>query len=113
MEGGPGWNGGTRGYALIEIRVGSHRTFRRSGNDIHLQLPVTLTEAVPGGPVEVSTPAGPVRMHVPAGSDSGTELRLRARGVPAHGSQPAGDLYATLSVVVGKPDPALSEFLKG
>ncbi len=112
-RGSPGWNGGARGDALIEVTIGSHPTYSRNGNDIRLTLPVTLTEAVLGGPVEVPTPAGTVRMQIPANSDSGTELRLRGRGVPAHGGQPAGDLYATLRVVLGKPDAALSEFLKG
>jgi DnaJ-class molecular chaperone len=65
-----------------------------------------------GGSIEVPTPGGPVRMRVPAGSDSGTELRLRGRGVPAHAGRAAGDLYATLRVQLGKPDPALDAFLK-
>ncbi len=73
---------------------------------------MTLQEAVLGGPVEVMTPGGPVRMRIPPQSDTGTELRLRGRGVPAHGSVPAGDLYATLRVVLGKPDAALEEFLR-
>ena len=111
-QGGAGWNGGPAGDALIEIRVTPHPYFRRDGRDIRLDLPVTLQEAVLGGPVEVVTPAGPVRMRVPPGADSGTELRLRGRGVPAHGSQPAGDLYATLRVVIGKPDAALEAFLR-
>lgn len=51
-------------------------------------------------------------MRVPAGSDSGTELRLRGRGVPAHDGRVAGDLYATLRVILGKPDAALDAFLK-
>lgn len=95
------------------MTVGLHPSYVWNGNDIRVELPVTLKEAVLGGPVEVPTPAGTVRMNIPAGSDSGTELRLRDRGVPAHGSQPAGDLYAILQVVLDKPDTALSEFLKG
>jgi DnaJ-class molecular chaperone len=111
-QGGAGWNGGTTGDALVEIAVAPHRFFTRDGNDVRLELPVTLTEAVLGGPVEVPTPNGPVRMRVPAGSDTGTELRLRGRGVPAHAGQDAGDLYATLRVVLGKPDAALETFLQ-
>ncbi len=111
-QGGAGWNGGPAGDALIEIRVTPHKFFKRDGQDLRLELPVTLPEAVLGGPVEVMTPGGPVRMRIPAGSDSGTELRLRGRGIPAFGSRPAGDLYATLRVVVGKPDAALEAFLR-
>ena len=51
-------------------------------------------------------------MRIPPHSDSGTELRLRGRGVPAHGGRAAGDMYATLRVVVGTPDAALEEFLR-
>lgn len=110
---GKGQPGSPAGDALIEIHVPPHGFFHRNGQDIDLELPVTLHEATLGGMVEVPTPAGPVRMRVPPGSDSGTKLRLRGRGVPAHGSLPAGDLHATLRVVLGKPDAALEEFLRG
>jgi len=104
-------NGGPDGDALIEIQVGSHKYFTRDGQDIRLVLPVTLSEAVLGGMVEVPTPGGPVRMRVPPHADSGTELRLRGRGVSAHRGRAAGDLYATLRVVLGTPDAALEAFL--
>ncbi len=100
------------GDALVEIHVKPHRYFERDGQTIRLELPVNLPEAVLGGPVEVPTPGGPVRMQIPPGSDSGTTLRLRGRGVPIHGGQIAGDLYATLRVVLGKPDAALEGFLR-
>jgi DnaJ-class molecular chaperone len=51
-------------------------------------------------------------MTVKPGTDTGTELRLKGRGVPAHGSQPAGDLYVKLRVQIGKPDAALEAFLR-
>ncbi len=111
-QGGGGGNGSPDGDALIEIHVLAHGYFSRDGQDIRLDLPVTLSEAVLGGPVEVPTPGGPVRMRVPPHSDSGTELRLRGRGVPAHGDRTAGNLYATLRVALGKPDAALEEFLR-
>ncbi|WP_201727938.1 DnaJ C-terminal domain-containing protein [Acidocella sp. C78] len=112
-KGGVGWNGGPAGDALIRVSVAPHRFFTREGQDIRLDLPVTLAEAVLGGQVEVPTPGGAVRMRIPAGSDSGTVLRLRGRGVPMHGGSAAGDLYATLRIVIGKPDPALEAFLRG
>ena len=111
-QGGAGWNGAASGDALIEIAIAPHQFFKRSGNDVRLELPVTLTEAVLGGSVEVPTSDGPVRMRLPPNSDTRTELRLRGRGVRAHGGQDAGDLYAVLRVVVGKPDAALEAFLK-
>jgi len=112
-QGGPGWNGGTPGDALIEIQIAPHRFFIRDGQDIRMELPVTVSEAVLGGPIEAPTPAGAVRVRIPPGSDSGSELRLRGRGVPKHDGGAAGDLYATLRVVVGPPDDALKTFLEG
>ena len=112
-QGGAGANGGPAGDALIQVQVTPHPYFRREGGDIHLDLPVTIREAVLGGRITVPTPGGPVAMQVPARSDTGRQLRLRGRGVPARGEQAAGDLYATLRVVVGEVDPALETFLRG
>ncbi len=111
-QGEAGLDRARSGDALIEIHVAPHRLFRRDGNDIRLSLPISLSEAVLGGPVEVPTPGGPVRMRIPPHSDNGTELRLKGRGVPAHGAAAKGDLYAKLLVVLGPPDPALEEFLR-
>jgi DnaJ-class molecular chaperone len=110
-QGGGGTNGAPAGDALIEIHVAAHRYFKRDGQSIRLELPVTLPEAVIGGPVEVPTPKGPVRMKIPPHSDSGTELRLRGRGMPSSAGNAAGDLFVTLKVMVGPPDAALDAFL--
>ncbi len=110
-QGAAGQGGSQSGDALITVQVNPHSFFDRSGNDIRLILPVTISEAVLGGPVQVPTPQGPVKMQIPAHSDSGTELRLRGRGVPAHGGQAAGNLYAKLRIIIGTPDAALEEFL--
>lgn len=111
-KGNPGRNGGPAGDALIAITVAPHQYFTRDGQDIRLDLPITLQEAVLGGPIEVPTPGGAVRMRVPPHSDNGTILRLRGRGVPGRGTTPAGDLYATLRVTIGTPDEALETFLR-
>jgi DnaJ-class molecular chaperone len=111
-QGGPGLNGGPAGDALIEIHVAPHPYLRREGNDIRLDLPVTLKEAVLGAKVPVPTPGGTVSLTIPVGSDTGRQLRLRGRGVPAHAGQAAGDLYVTLRVQIGAPDPALEAFLR-
>lgn len=111
-KGSPGRNGAPNGDALIAITITPHQYFTRDGQDIRLDLPITLTEAVLGGPIEVPTPGGAVRMRVPPHSDNGTTLRLRGRGVPSHGTTPAGDLYATLRITIGTPDEALETFLK-
>jgi DnaJ-class molecular chaperone len=111
-QGSPGRNGGPAGDALIEIHVEDHPFFRRDGQNIRLDLPVTVSEAVLGGPVVVPTPGGRLKLTVPPHSDTGRELRLRGRGVPAHGGQEAGDLYVTLRVTIGTPDAALEAFLR-
>jgi DnaJ-class molecular chaperone len=112
-KGGKGSAGGPPGDALIDIQVAPHPFFKRDGQDIRLELPISLAEAVLGGKVTVPTPAGPVAMTVKPGTDTGAELRLRGRGVPAHGKFAAGDLYVRLAVMVGPADATLAEFLRG
>ncbi len=111
-QGGAGWNGGPPGDALIEIHANPHPFFTREGGDIHLTLPVTLKEAVLGGRITVPTPSGSVAMTVPKWSDTGTRLRLRGRGIPAHAGRPAGDQYVTLHVTLADADDALEAFLR-
>jgi DnaJ-class molecular chaperone len=111
-QGQPGVGGGPAGDALITISVTPHPFFRREGNDILVELPVTLTEAVGGARIKVPTIEGQVSMTVPPGSNSGTRLRLRGRGVAPRGG-PAGDQYVTLRVVLPRqPDAELLEFIK-
>ena len=109
---GKGGPGEPPGDALIEVEVVPHPLFRREGRDIHLDLPVTLAEAVLGGPVTVPTISGPVVMTLRPNADTGTRLRLRGRGVPASGNRPAGDGHVTLRVVLGPADAGLATFLR-
>ncbi len=111
-QGDAGWNGGAPGDALIEVDVVPHAYFRREGDDIHLNLPVTALEAASGAKVAVPTPAGPVNLSIPRGSDAGRQLRLRGRGIPEHAGRPAGDLYVTLNIVLGTPDQQLEDALR-
>jgi DnaJ-class molecular chaperone len=111
-KGEPGLGGGPPGDALIEVHVAPHPFFRRVGNDIHIELPMTLAEAVLGGKIAVPTISGTVSMSVPKGSDTGAVLRLKGRGIaPASGT--AGDEYVTLKIVLGdqKTDRELETFL--
>jgi DnaJ-class molecular chaperone len=110
-KGGPGFGGGPPGDALIEVHVEPHPFFRRDGDDIHLELPVSLSEAVLGGRVVVPTVTGPVTMTIPKGSDTGTQLRLRGKGIQRKGRK--GDQYVTLKIVVGaSDDQELAKFLE-
>jgi len=109
-KGGAGIGGGPAGDLLVEVEVGPHRRFTRKGDNIHFELPVSLPEAVLGGRIEAPTPAGPVAVAVPRGSNTGTVLRLKGRGVPRpDGSR--GDAYATLRIVLPeRPDAELEAF---
>jgi DnaJ-class molecular chaperone len=109
-KGRPGIGGGPPGDALVEIEVRPHRVFTRKGDDIHLELPISLTEAVLGGKIKVPTPSGSVTMTVPKWSNSGTVLRLKGKGAPRNGGR--GDEYVTLKVVLpDKPDPELANLV--
>jgi DnaJ-class molecular chaperone len=111
-QGGEGIGGGERGDALIEIHVAPHPLFRREGDDIYLELPVTLAEAALGGQISVPTPAGEVTMTVPPHSNTGSRLRLKGKGAPKAGSA-RGDQYVTLRVVLPEGgDKELAEFLR-
>src|SRR6266850_6435818 len=80
-KGGPGFGGGAAGDALIEVHVEAHPLFRRDGDNILLELPISLAEAVLGARVSVPTVTGPVTMSIPKGSDTGRQLRLRGKGI--------------------------------
>ena len=103
-QGGEGRNGGPRGDVLLNVSVAPHPYLTRDGDNLRMDLPVTLQEAVLGGKVTVPTLTGSVALSVPATSNSGSVLRLKGKGIPAHGNKAAGDLYVTL--VVTLPDRA-------
>lgn len=115
-QGGPGANNGPSGDVLLTVSVAPHPYFVRDGNDLRLDLPITLKEAVLGGKVTVPTLSGQVALTVPPNANSGAVLRLKGKGVPARGSsaggEAAGDLYVRLVVSLpDKADPALKEFV--
>ena len=108
-KGRPGQGGGAAGDALVEIEVRPHRQFTRKGDDIHIELPISLAEAVLGGEIDVPTPSGKVRMTAPKWTNSGAVLRLKGKGV--QGKDGRGDQYVTLKIrLPDKPDPDLEKF---
>ncbi|TAJ84129.1 J domain-containing protein [Reyranella sp.] len=112
-QGMPGSQGQPAGDAYVEIRVEPHAFFQTRDNDIHIELPVTLTEAALGAKVRAPTVGGPVMLNVPAGSNSGTSLRLKGRGLLDRRSGQRGDQYVKLKVVLPEqPDEKLKEFLE-
>jgi DnaJ-class molecular chaperone len=107
-QGSPGRAG--PGDALIELHIRPHPIFRREGGDLVMDLPVSAPDAILGGKVQAPTPEGPVTLSVPKGSNSGSTLRLRKRGLAgANGRR--GDLLARLVVTLPEQaDPALETF---
>lgn len=96
---------GSRGDLFIIPRVRPHRYFRREGNDIYLDLPLTLAEATLGAKVSIPTLDGPTVVTVPPGTASGKKLRLTGRGIQDARSAERGDQYAVIRIV---PPPSLS-----
>lgn len=112
-QGLAGLGGAPPGDALVQISVKPHAYFSRKDGDVHLELPITLQEAVLGGTIEVPTVHGKVSMKIPAGSNTGQTLRLKAKGVHDPKSGAAGDQYVTLKVVLPEtPDRDLEDFVK-
>jgi DnaJ-class molecular chaperone len=110
-KGAPGSGKGGFGDALIEVAIKPDRSFTRQGEDIYLELPITLTEAVLGARIKVPTPTGAVTMAVPKGSNTGTTLRLRGKGAPKHAGGYADQLVKLKVVLPKEPDPELEAFV--
>jgi len=102
-QGGAGLGQGQPGDLFLEVEFRPHRLYRVEGRDLALDLPVAPWELALGATVTVPTPQGRVELRVPAESKPGSKLRLKGRGLPG---QPAGDLFATLTVVLPPADTA-------
>lgn len=110
-KGHPGLKGGEPGDALVTVEVRPHPYFERDGNDVLIEIPIALHEAVLGGTVTVPTISGPVNMKVPKGASSGQVLRLRGKGIK--GSKRTGDQLVRLKIVMPETiDPELETFMK-
>jgi DnaJ-class molecular chaperone len=104
-QGAPGRSG--PGDAFIDLVIRPHAIFRKEGEVLVMDLPVTLYDAVLGGKVEAPTPDGPVTLTIPKGSNSGAKLRLKGRGL-SNGPGKRGDLFARLVVTLPEQaDPEL------
>lgn len=110
-QGAAGAGGGPNGDALIRILVQPHPYFTRSNDDILLDVPVTLKEAVLGAKVTIPTLEGKVALTVPAYSNTGSVLRLRGKGIKTKNK--TGDLLVKLQIVLpDKPDGELTQFMR-
>jgi len=95
-QGGPGVGGAPKGDALLEVRVSKHPYYKRDGDDILLELPITIDEAILGGDIQVPTPSGRLTIRIPRNSSSGKRLRLKGKGVQR--KDKVGNMYVTLKI---------------
>jgi len=101
-RGGAGSQGGPAGNLYIELTVRPHPVFKRDGNNLYVEVPVTVVEAVLGGKIKVPTLDGSVTMTLPPGTDSGKKFRLKGKGIPNIKTGISGDEYALIKIVVPK-----------
>jgi molecular chaperone DnaJ len=106
-QGMPGSSGGARGDLLITVNLAPHPLLRRDGDDLYLDAPVTVREAMFGAKIDIPTLDGSVKLTVPPGSQTGQRLRLKGKG--AQTKNGAGDLYVVLSVKVPELEPTNEE----
>ena len=102
-----------KGDAVIEITVEDHENFVRKKQDIHIDIPISLSEAIAGATIVVPTIYGNVTLKVPANSNTGATLRLKGKGVPKTKEKGLGDQYICLQVVLPeKIDQELKDFVE-
>ena len=104
-QGRPGSGGGAAGDLLLEVRVDAHPTFRRDGDTLLVNLPITLSEALEGAKVDLPTPWGTISLRIPPGTSSGKRLRASGMGV-RHANGAKGDLIADVQIVLPVPADA-------
>lgn len=110
-KGAPGQKGGEAGDALVEIKVRTHPQFKRQGDDILIEIPITIDEAVLGAKIEVPTVTGRVHLSIPKGTSSGKILRLKGKGVRTRPGAEPGDELVTVRIVLPETiDDSLSYF---
>lgn len=110
-KGAPSRGEGPAGDALVEISIKPHKFFTREGDDILVELPVTISEAVLGGKVKAPTTTGAVMVTVPKGSSTGSTLRLKGKGVKRRDGSHGDELIKLKVVTPSQPDAELEAFL--
>ena len=101
-QGNAGKNGGPAGDLLIVITVRPHQLFRRDGNNVYCDAPITFTQAVLGGEMEIPTIDGKVKYDIPEGTQTGTTFRLKGKGIPNINGRGRGDQYVTVFIETPK-----------
>lgn len=99
-KGEAGINGGSNGDLYVEFTVREHEFYKRVDDDIYVDLPITITDAVLGCKKEVPTPYGNIKLTIPGGTQSGDKLRIRGKGMTNVSSKRKGDMYVVVNVVI-------------
>lgn len=99
-KGEPGRNGGENGDIYVEFIVEEHDIYKREGNDLYMEVPISITDAVLGADIDITIPGSIISLEIPEGSQNGDKLRVKGKGVPYMNSNKAGDLYIIINVVV-------------
>ena len=102
-KGSAGTMGAAAGDLFLRVEVKPHPFFERQGNDLHVKVPVTVSEATLGAKIEVPTIDGRALVRIPPATNSGSTLRLREKGVPSARDGSRGDQYVEIQVIVPKP----------
>lgn len=106
-QGAPSMTGGSPGDLIVTVHVLPHPYFTRQGNDLLISLPITLSEAINGGKVDVPSPKGTVSLTIPPGTSSGKRLRMKGLGVQSSRGSAAGDLFVEPKIIL--PDVITDE----
>ena len=101
-KGNPGTNGGPNGDLYLEFYVEEHEYFVRDGDDIYLEVPITITEAILGCKKTIPTLYGNVKLTIPAGVDSGDKQRIRGKGIDNKNKGSKGNMYVIMKVITPK-----------
>lgn len=104
-KGGRGTGGGPPGDLFIITQIAPHPYFRREGDDIYIDIPISITEAALGAQVTIPTVDGPTRLTIPSGTQGGQKLRLKGKGAPRLKEGGRGDMFAVVKISVPKNIP--------
>ena len=101
-KGNPGSNGGPNGDLYLEFYVSEHKFFKREGNDVYIEVPITITEAILGTKKTVPTLYGNVKLTIPAGSENGDQHRIKGKGIDNKNDRVKGNMYIVIKVITPK-----------
>ncbi len=101
-EGGAGLNGGENGNLVVQVKVRPHKLFKRNGNDLHIEVPISMIDATLGTEIEVPTLKGNAKLQIPPATQTGTVFKIKGKGIKFVRKEQYGDLFVKVFVEVPK-----------